>query len=334
VATVSRAAPSRHVPRSVGPRYASPPNPPRTRQHPEPDQHDTQEIQRPQEPQASRTSQGPRAGCRNPAGLRRRAAAGRWEPGAGAPTRRADPGQRHRGPARDQPDPTVLASRPRDLAPADGTGDRRAAEPGARSPAGSGGRASAPRSPGSRSRSSRSPGRHSRGSRSSGRRSSPPGSWVRRRQVGRCRVRRCRVRRCRVRRCRVRRCLVGRCLVGRCRVRPWARSRRPGSPVAGGSGPAGVRVGGPAGATGLRVAAAAGRTRRRRRSPRSIPRRCPTGRRGVRPGVFACAGRSHRGPGRCRHVPPGIPPGPCCPARAAGHALSHECRSGEIPGRT
>jgi hypothetical protein len=183
----------------------------------------------------------------------------------------------------------VPASRPRAPAPASGTDDRRAAEPGARSAAGSGGRASAPRSSAPRSSAprsggSRSQGSRSQGSRSSDRRSSPPGSWGRRRRVRRC------------------------------RARPRAGSRRPGCPVAEGSGPAGVRVRGSAGATVLRVAAAAGRTRRRRRSSRSVPRRPPAGRRGVRPGVFACAGRSHRGPGRCRHVPPGTPPGPCCPA--------------------
>jgi hypothetical protein len=192
------------------------------------------------------------------AGLHRRAAAGRREPGTGVPIRRrADPG---RGTARDQADPTVLASRPRDRAPAGGTGDRRAEEPGVRSAAGGGGRASAlrPRAP----------------------RSSAP-------------------------------CSRGR----RCRARPPGGSRRPGSPAAEGSVPASAHASGRAGTAGPRVAAAAGRTRRRRRHPaRSGPRRRSAGRRGVRPGVFACAGRSHRGPGRCRHVPPGTPPGPCCPA--------------------
>jgi hypothetical protein len=224
-----------------------------------------------------RTSQEPRAGSRKRASLVRREVAGRRElgAGAGAPTRRrAGPGRRGLAPVQDQADPTVRVSRPRDPAPAGGTGDRRAAEPGARSTAGSGGRASAPRP-----RGSRSSGRRSSGRRSSGRRSWPPGSRVR-----------------------------------RCPARRWAGSRRPDSREAAGSVPAGVRVSGPAGAASLRVAVAAGRTRPRRHPARSGPGLRLAGRRGVRPGVFARAGRSHRGPGRCRHVPPGTPPGPCCPA--------------------
>ncbi len=46
---------------------------------------------------------------------------------------------------------------------------------------------------------------------------------------------------------------------------------------------------------------------------RSGPRRPPAGRRGGHPGVFAWACRRHRGPGRCRHVPPGTS-WTCCPA--------------------
>jgi hypothetical protein len=231
------------------------------------------------------------------AGLHRRAAAGRREPGTGVPTRRrADPG---RGTAQDQADPTALASRPRGRAPAGGTGDRRVEEPGARSAAGGGGRASAPRP-----RTPRSSAPRSSAPRSSGRRSWPPGSWVPGSWVPGSWVPRPRVPGSWVPRPRVR----------RCRARPSEGSRRPGSPEAEGSVPASAHVSGRAGAGGPRVAAAAGRTRRRRRPARSGPRRRSAGRRGVRPGVFACGGRSHRGPGRCRHVPPGTPPGPCCPA--------------------
>jgi hypothetical protein len=99
---------------------------------------------------------------------------------------------------------------------------------------------------------------------------------------------------------------------GRCPARRSAGSRQRGSPAVAGSAPAagacasGPAGGGPAGAAFLRGAAAAGRTRRRRHRPaRSGPRRCPPGRRGVHPGVFAWASHRHRGPGRCRHVPPG-----------------------------
>ena len=49
--------------------------------------------------------------------------------------------------------------------------------------------------------------------------------------------------------------------------------------------------------------------------------------------VAAGAGHRHRGPGRRRHVPPGTS-WTVLSSRAAGHALPHECRSGEIPCRT
>ena len=88
-------------------------------------------------------------------------------------------------------------------------------------------------------------------------------------------------------------------------ARGSARSRRPGFRQAARSGPAAAAcANGPAGAAFPRGVAAAGRTRRRRPA-RSGPRRRPADRGGGHPGVFAWAGHRHRGPGRCRHVPPG-----------------------------
>ena len=170
------------------------------------------------------------------------------------------------GAAPDRADPMVPAFRSRGLAPAGGTDGRRATAPGARSAAGTGARASARRSPRPRASARRSP-----SPRSSGRRSRGPWSWER-----------------------------------RCPARGWVRSRRPGLREAARSGPAAAAcANGPAGAAFPRGVAAVGRTRRRRRTARPGPRRRPAGRRGDHPGVFAWAGHRHRGPGRCRHVPPG-----------------------------
>ena len=208
----------------------------------------------------------------------RPAAAGRPEPGAGAaaPSRRAVPDWRA---GLDQADPRCRACRLRRPGPAGDMGDRRAAAPGARSAAGTGGRPWA---------------RHSANRRSP-------------------------------------RCPV------RCSARSPVHSRRPGWAGAARSVPAaGAGVSGPAaGAAFPQVAAAAGRTHRRQHRPSLGPvhSRRPAGRRGDRPGVYAWAGRRHRGPGRCRHVPPGTS-WTVLPSRAAGHAVPHECRSGEIPCRT
>jgi hypothetical protein len=199
-----------------------------------------------------------------------RRAAGRRAAGRRAPAAAADAPSCRRadpgpGAAPDRADPMVPAFHPPGLAPAGGTGDRRAAEPGARSAADTGARASVRHSPGLRSPNPRSSGPRSRGLRSRGR---------------------------------------------RCPARRSARSRRPGFPEAG-NGPAAAAAangragGGPAGTALPRGAAAAGRTRRRHRPARSGSRGRPAGRRGGRPGVFAWAGHRHRGPGRCRHVPPG-----------------------------
>ncbi len=105
-----------------------------------------------------------------------------------------------------------------------------------------------------------------------------------------------------------------------------AGSRQPGWPTAAGSGPAGACASGPArgipaGAAFRPVAAVAARTRRRRHPARSGPRRRPAGRRGGHPGVFAWACRRHRGPGRCRHVPPGTS-WTLLSSRAAGTCLT------------
>jgi hypothetical protein len=130
--------------------------------------------------------------------------------------------------------------------------------------------------------------------------------------------------------------------------RSWARRCRPcrsagrdrrGSRAAARSGPAaGAYASGPAGgsragAAYRRGAATTGRTRRRHRPAHSRLPRPPPGRRGVHPGVFAWAGHRHRGPGRCRHVPPGTS-WAGYPAAPQDMPLPDECRSGEIPCRT
>jgi hypothetical protein len=262
-----------------------------------------------QAPPAFHVSQAPRKRCarcrRMRAGPRRRAGEHRQKPaaaGAAAPScRPAGPGPEDPGFVPGRADPRFRAFPPQ-RPPAAGRGDRRAEEPGARSAAGTGGQASA---------------RRSARPRSPARRSWAHGSWARRSPVRRS---------------------WGRCPAchsagrGRRDCRAAARS----VPAAGAcvTGPAG---GNPAVPALPRGAASAGRTRRTRcrsgHPGRWGPRRRLAGRRGDRPGVYAWAGQRHRGPGRYRHVPPGTS-WTLVSSRAAGHALPHECRSGEIPCRT
>jgi hypothetical protein len=111
----------------------------------------------------------------------------------------------------------------------------------------------------------------------------------------------------------------------------WLGSRRPRFQATEGACAGGPADGHRAAAALPRGASAGGHNRHPRHRPvRSDPRRCPAGRRGDRPGVFAWARHRHRGPGRCRHVPPGTS-WTLLSSRAAGQALPHECRSGEIP---
>jgi hypothetical protein len=204
----------------------------------------------------------------------------------------------------------VPALRPRHQAPGGGTGGRRAGGPGARSAGGTAGQASARRSPSLRSPSLRSPSLRSPSLRSPSLRSSGPRSPDPRLPGDRNQVHRS----------------AG-------KGRPDSRAAARSGPVAGAcaSGPVDLGL---TEAASPRGAAAAGHTRPRRHRPaRSDPRRRRPGTRGVHPGVFAWASRRHRGPGRCRHVPPGTSRAGQ-PSPAAGHALPHECRSGEIRCRT
>ena len=159
-----------------GHRDASRPDPPRIRKHLETEQR--LKARKSRQTGELRTSRPSPPGCRMRAGPRRHAAAdpkpaGR-EPavGAAAPSRRADPGPKA---VPDQAGPSRLAVRPRGPAPGDGTGDRSAEAPGARSVAGAGGQAWVRRSPSSRSRGPRSWGRRCLLRHSAGRRR--PG-WV------------------------------------------------------------------------------------------------------------------------------------------------------------
>ena len=116
------------------------------------------------------------------------------------------------------------------------------------------------------------------------------------------------VRRARARGARVHRAAVARCAIRREAVGWVSRGRREASRWR-----AHARAARLAGAAPLLVAGATGRTHRLRHRPaHPDPGRRSAGRRGDRPGVFAWAGHRHRGPGRCRHVPPGTS-WTCCP---------------------